>query len=161
MTDYGGVLADLFSSHLAKLNVGQDTVTRGGAADIDTPDTIIPIDNVRVGISHPENRVTYGTKRTYFHAEPDIELSFQCKGSADIPSYFQTRATRDSTSGFLPIHTWQFELSTINSTAEKKTVTFNGQLRDYGVTRQSEDMALPILIDAFIRVVDDKVTVSA
>ena len=149
---------NILLTHQCKLIVG--TSSAKTTADASNGEDFVVINNIRLDASHPEQRVDVGLKRIYFHAKPDIELAFTCRGAPKVIKAITDRGVQDA-NGWITEYKWFFQAKSVTGTVQTSTVTITGQLIDYSAERPSDDQTQPLSCSGRIRVTDDKPTVTS
>ena len=154
-----GEAESILMTHQCRLLMGKtatDTAVENGKSF----QHFVTINNVRIDMSHPEQRVDVGLKRIYFHAKPDIELSFTARGTKDSIGILAERGKQDD-NGWIAERTWFFDAKSVAAaTQETRTVKIKGQLIDYSLERPSDDQTQPLACSARIRITDDAPTIT-
>ena len=131
-------------------NTGSTTNAPAAPPSKISDNQFVGINNIEFEKTFPEQRINFGTERAYFHAAPDIELSFTLRAvQKHVVPLLETWSAYAST-GKLTSRPWTFSCSPSTGTAS--TVTVQGKIVGCRWTKPSDSQTELLELYARIRV---------
>jgi len=166
-----GSLSELFVTHSMSLRRGiriapADLFGSAGLAASSVPATAFPatsatqrfvaLDSADISADFPEDRTNVGIDRTYFHAAPDIEITFSLRATTDAAEniFGHSSAKRPAGDvdgkGVVPYHWWKFRAENPHDVSKYAEVVLIGQMDGWGMGKPSDDPTQPGSVDCRI-----------